>query len=167
MPIDRVVVNASPLIVLFQSGQAALLGQLWHEVLVPGAVWEEVLAGGPQDAAAQRLPAVPWARRMEVSVIAPVIAAWDLGLGESEVLTFALTHPGYRAMVDDAGARRCARTFGIPILGTGGTLILAKRRGLIASVSASLTILRNAGLWLSDDIVTLLKQQAGEIQNGA
>jgi len=52
MPIDRVVVNSSPLIVLFSSGQAALFGQLWHEVLAPGAVWREVLAGGPQDAAA-------------------------------------------------------------------------------------------------------------------
>jgi predicted nucleic acid-binding protein len=38
MPIDRVVVNASPLIVLFRSGQAELLGQLWQEVIVPGAV---------------------------------------------------------------------------------------------------------------------------------
>jgi predicted nucleic acid-binding protein len=166
MPIDRVVVNSSPLIVLFSSGQEALLGQLWHEVLVPGAVWSEVLAGGPQDAAAQQLPTASWARQVEVPVIAPVIAAWDLGPGESEVLTFALTHPGYRAMVDDAGARRCARTLGIPILGTGGALILAKRRGLIASVAESLTALRNAGLWLSDELVTLLKQQAGEIQNG-
>jgi predicted nucleic acid-binding protein len=68
-------------------------------------------------------------------------------------------------MVDDAGARRCARTCGIPILGTGGALILAKRRGLIASVAESLTALRNAGLWLSDELVTLLKQQAGEMQN--
>ncbi len=100
MPIDRVVVNSSPLIVLFSSGQEVLLGQLWHEVLVPGAVWREVLAGGPQDPAAQQWPTISWARQVEVPVIAPVIAAWDLGLGESEVLTFALTHPGYRAMVD-------------------------------------------------------------------
>lgn len=142
-----------------------MLGQLWHEVLVPGAVWREVLAGRPQDAAAQQLPTISWARQVEVPVIAPVIAAWDLGLGESEVLTFALTHPGYRAMVDDAGARRCARTCGIPSLGTGGVLILAKRRGLIASVAESLTALRNAGLWLSDELVTLLKQQAGEINS--
>jgi predicted nucleic acid-binding protein len=68
-------------------------------------------------------------------------------------------------MVDDAGARRCARTFDIPILGTGGTLILAKRRGFIASVAESLIALRNAGLWLSDELVTLLKQQAGEINS--
>lgn len=162
MPIDRVVVNASPLIALFRSGQAGLFGQLWNEVLVPGAVWTEVLAGGSQDAAFEGLSAAPWARRVEMSTVAPVIAAWDLGPGESEVLTFALAHPGYRAMVDDAEARRCARTLGIPTLGTGGALVLAKRRGLISSISDSLKALKNAGLWLSDELVDLLKQEAGE-----
>jgi predicted nucleic acid-binding protein len=91
-----------------------------------------------------------------------LIAAWDLGPGESEVLSFAFEQPGYYAMVDDAEARRCARTLGIPILGTGGALILAKRRGLIVSVSESLMALRNAGLWLSDELVLLLQRQAGE-----
>lgn len=74
----------------------------------------------------------------------------------------ALNHPGYRAVIDDAAARRCARTLQVPILGTGGLLVLAKRRALIPSVRASLQELRDAGLWLSDEIVALLVQQAGE-----
>jgi len=41
---------------------------------------------------------------------------------------------GYRAIVDDFAARRCAQTFGIQTLDTGGLLVLAKRRGLITSV---------------------------------
>lgn len=162
MPIDRVVANASPLIALFRSGQAELLGQLWPEVVVPGAVWAEVVAGGSQDPAALGLPLTPWAKQVAVTTVAPMIAAWDLGPGESEVLTFAFAQPGYHAMVDDAEARRCARTLGIPILGTGGTLILAKRRGLIISVSESLLALRNAGLWLSDELVLSLQRLAGE-----
>ena len=44
MPLDRVVVNASPLLVLFKSGQAELLPQLFGEILVPQAVWNEVMA---------------------------------------------------------------------------------------------------------------------------
>ncbi|MFM6153812.1 MAG: DUF3368 domain-containing protein, partial [Sphaerospermopsis kisseleviana] len=40
--------------------------------------------------------------------------------------------------------------------GTGGLLILAKRRGLIASISPGIEALRNAGLWLSDSIVNIL-----------
>ena len=35
MPIDAVVVNASPLISLFRSGQAELLPQLFNRIVVP------------------------------------------------------------------------------------------------------------------------------------
>lgn len=42
MRIDKVVVNASPLITLFRSGQAGLLPELFRKIIVPGAVWTEV-----------------------------------------------------------------------------------------------------------------------------
>ncbi len=78
------------------------------------------------------------------------------------MLSYALAHPPLRAVIDDADARRCARTLSIPFLGTGGVLLLAKRRGLIVSVSGGLERLRDADLWLSDDLFSLLKAQAGE-----
>ncbi|PSN10722.1 DUF3368 domain-containing protein [filamentous cyanobacterium CCT1] len=160
MSVDRVVVNASPLIVLFKSGQADLLPQLFSEILIPQAVWQEVTL--PQgDAASQQLPDAAWAIPVEVLVNSD-IAAWDLGAGESAVLSYGLQNPGYRAIIDDAAARRCARTLGITTLGTGGVLVLAKRRGLIDSVGDRLESLQEAGLWLSESIITLLKQQAGE-----
>lgn len=39
MPIERLVVNASPLITLFRSGQAEILPALCPRVSVPEAVW--------------------------------------------------------------------------------------------------------------------------------
>ena len=51
MRIDRVVVNSSSLITLFNSGQAELLPQLFSEVLVPDAGWLEVAESGHQDMA--------------------------------------------------------------------------------------------------------------------
>ncbi|MBD1916123.1 MULTISPECIES: DUF3368 domain-containing protein [Cyanophyceae] len=160
MLIDRVVVNASPLIVLFKSGQADLLPNLFRKVLVPQAVWQEVTI--PQDDVASRqLPGSAWALPTEV-LISPEIAAWDLGAGESAVLSYGFQNPSYRAIVDDAAARRCARSLGIAVLGTGGIIVLAKRRGLIDSVDNRLKRLQDAGLWLSESVVAMLKQQAGE-----
>ncbi len=52
----RVIINASPLIVLFKSGLEDLLPQLCDEVIVPAAVWDEVLLGGTDDTAAVALP---------------------------------------------------------------------------------------------------------------
>lgn len=162
MKTDRAVVNASPLIALFQSDQAHLLPQLFSEVLVPSGVWKEVLAGGPDDPASQQLSTAIWAKRIEVAEIPSIITAWNLGQGESEVLSVALSNPGCRAMLDDAAARRCARTIGAPTLRTGGAIVLAKRRGLIPSAADAIWKLRNTGLWLSDDLVALLLEQAGE-----
>ncbi|MDA0265992.1 MAG: hypothetical protein O2890_03620 [Cyanobacteria bacterium] len=44
MPINRVVINSSPLIALFKSQQAELLPQLFEEIVVPQGVWDEVTA---------------------------------------------------------------------------------------------------------------------------
>ncbi len=159
MLIEQVVVNASPLIVLFKSHQAELLPQLFRDIVVPSAVWQEVTLANSNDLASQQLPTVAWARQVRVN-LSPVIAAWDLGAGESEVLSFALVHPPYRAMIDDAAARRCARALDISTLGTGGVLVLAKRRGLISSIEDAIQAVQDAGLWLSADLVKLLKEQA-------
>ena len=64
-------------------------------------------------------------------------------------------------MLDDRDARRCARTVGVQTLGSGGMLILAKRPGLLSCVADALQRLRDAGLWIGDDVMLLL-MNAGE-----
>jgi predicted nucleic acid-binding protein len=162
MRIEQVVVNASPLIVLMRSGQAELLPQLFREIVIPEVVWQEVVAGGHLDQAALGLQAAPWAKPTPVG-LSPRVTAWNLGAGESAVLTFALENPRYRAVLDDRAARRCASTLGIAILGTGGVLVLAKRRSLLRSVKEGLDQLQQAGLWLSPEIINLLMKEAGEL----
>lgn len=161
MPIERVVINASPLITLFNSQLADLLPQLFGFVEVPPAVWQEVTAH-KTDIAARSLPQATWAKQTEPVEISALVAAWDLGAGGSAVLSYALAHSGYTALIDDAAARRCAISLNVSTLGTGGVIVLAKRRGIVPSVSEPIESLRNAGLWLSDNLVSLLKQQAGE-----
>ncbi|NEQ68281.1 MAG: DUF3368 domain-containing protein [Symploca sp. SIO2D2] len=162
MLVKKVVINSSPLIVLFKSQQADLLPLLFSEILVPGAVWDEVSVSGRNDLPALQLPKVSWAQRVEISSVVSEIAAWDLGKGESEVLSLAKENLDTVAIVDDRAARRCAKSLNITTIGTGRVLILAKQRGLIPSVVPKIQALRDAGLWLSDSIVNLLKQEAGE-----
>lgn len=162
MSINCVIINSSPLIVLFKSQQAELLPQLFAEILVPSGVFEEVTMSGEDDAASRQLPGISWIKRVEITAIAPEIAAWDLGKGESQVLSLALKTSANSAAIVDDTARRCGQALGITTIGTGGILIRAKRRGLIKNVSSGIEALRNAGLWLSDNVVNLLKQQAGE-----
>jgi predicted nucleic acid-binding protein len=80
MQIDAVVVNSSPLIPLFRSEQADLLPRMFKRIVVPEAVWQEVVSDGWDDMAAQQLSSQTWPLRENV-VISPRVAAWDLGAG--------------------------------------------------------------------------------------
>lgn len=162
MRIDRVVVNASPLITLFKSGQAHLLPALFHEVHVPDAVWREIVDAGHDDVAARQLAQAGWALRLPVQPLDPLVLAWDAGPGETEVLAYARANPDVRAVVDDDYARRCAQASGIRTLGTCGVIVLAKRRGVIAEVKPGLAALQAAGLWLSDGLIRAVLAEAGE-----
>ena len=85
-------------------------------------------------------------------------------MGESAVLTLATSKPGALAVVDDAEARKCARTLGIPIIGTLGAVVRAKLEGHIESASEAIMALRDAGLYLDDEtIAKALKDGLGEI----
>lgn len=77
-------------------------------------------------------------------------------------MSLAPKNSGCAAIVADRVAQRCGQGVGIITIGTGGLLILVKRRGLIPSICPGIQALRDAGLWLSDTLVNLLKQQAGE-----
>ncbi|MDZ8023766.1 MAG: hypothetical protein RMX65_014775 [Nostoc sp. DedQUE01] len=49
MSIKRIIINSSPLIVLFKSKQAELLPQLFKEIIVPEGVFTEVTSAGEID----------------------------------------------------------------------------------------------------------------------
>ena len=78
-----------------------------------------------------------------------VIAAWDLGAGETQVLAHALEHPVCEAVLDDAAGRRCAASLNVRATGTVGLVLRAKKRGLLASARSAVEDLRRNGLYLS------------------
>lgn len=142
----RWVLNASPLIVLGKIGMLGILSQVADELAVPQGVVEEILAGPAGDPAREHLagPAAPSA--VQVPAISGRVAAWDLGRGESEVLSLALETPGSEAVIDDRAARNCALALGVPYRGTLGVLLLAHRRGLTTDPAQTLHMVRGAGL---------------------
>jgi predicted nucleic acid-binding protein len=145
------VLNASPLIVLAHVGQQRLLLELPEQVVVPRAVVEEILAG-PTDDPARHLIEEGYFKTVEVPP-SPEVIAWDLGAGETAVLSFALRTPGWTVILDDAAARKCARSFGLSLKGTLAVILRAKQKGLIPSAVEVLHELRAIGFRLDDDII--------------
>jgi predicted nucleic acid-binding protein len=163
MSIEKVVINASPFILLCKTDLIEILPGLFNEIFMPESVSQEIDEG--RDAATQKLYDCEktWLIRCLIGVSEDVLV-WNLGQGESEVLSFALENGSeYAALVDDRAARKCAATLGIKVFGTAGILVLGKKRGLIENVSDELKKLRNAGLWISDDVYNAVLKSAGEL----
>ena len=112
------VLNASPLILLAQIGQLHLIAALAEAAIVPEAVVAEILAGPVDDPARRWIEAGSLRAAANISAL-PELQAWDLGAGETAVLAQALAKPGWVAVLDDAAARRCARSFSLPLKRTG------------------------------------------------
>ena len=162
MPIRRVVLNASPLICLSKSGLAGIFPSLFQEIIGPEAVIQEITAEGKPDFAAKTLISQSWVRRIAGIPLDPRVVAWDLGEGESAVLSFALKNPGFWAVMDDREARRCALSIQCRFIGTLGVLLLAKKRRIIPSLRETLGQLQGAGFWLSASLIDEICQKSGE-----
>ena len=115
---ERPAVNASPLIQLAAANLLDFLQLAGPEIVVPRPVADELRAGGAADATVKALDSTPWLSVVEPASVPAVIQAWDLGAGESSVLTWAHSHPGTLAILYDLAARRCAATLRIPVRGT-------------------------------------------------
>lgn len=158
----RWVVNASPLILLARIERIALLRDLCAELIVPAAVAAEVQAGLHVDAAQMWLNSAGAIYIRALEETDAVVAGWDLGAGESEVLSWVHNHAGYEAILDDRAARDCALALRIPVRGTLGVILLAKREGLVPRVAPLFQELRQAGLRIHPDILKAASRLAGE-----
>ena len=88
--------------------------------------------------------------------------SWKLDAGEEAVLTLALGSPDCEVVIDDLAGRRCAAAHGIPLIGTLGMVILAKRIGRIAAARPVIEELRRAGLRVSEEVIANALKPEGE-----
>jgi predicted nucleic acid-binding protein len=150
---DRPAVNASPLIFLTRAGLLDLLQLAHPEIVVPAAVAEEIQRRGPHDPATRAIASTPWLEVVATPQVPAAIQAWDLGPGESAVLSWCSSHAGAEAIIDDLAARRCADALSIPVRGTLGLVLLGKKRGKFPAARPVLEALRGAGMYLSSSVL--------------
>lgn len=156
------IVNASPLIVLARIGQIDLLTGVCPKLVVPSGVAHEILRGDHSDPARQWIAHEGREFVKQVRKINDLVAGWDLGLGESHVVTYALAHARTEAILDDAAARTCAKALGVEVCGTLGLLLRAKRMGLVHEIRPILTHLVHNGFHVGQVLVKVALEIANE-----
>ena len=156
----KIVINASPLILLHKADIEFLLPALFSSIFVPDGVMQEISVH-EEDEVANRIRSMSDFTICSVA-LEPLVQAWDLGKGETDVISFAYHDPTHLPVLDDSAAKACCRAFGLRVLGTGAILILGKQDGLLSSVREPLEIMRAKGMWIADSVIDLLCKRAGE-----
>jgi len=137
-----VIVDASPLIALNQIGHLSLIEHLFGRILIPSAVAREVSPSLPT------LPAWITVRDLTRPIGSEILTA-SLGAGESESLALGLEVGASLVVLDERPARKLALVLGLPVVGTAGILLAAKRGSLIPEVRPLLDALIEHGFRVS------------------
>ena len=162
MPEGPVIANNTPLVALWTLGRLDLLRDLYGEVWIPQAVYNEFVATERtrRDSALQ---GASWIVTVPVSSPQHVKVYVGLDQGEAEVLALAEEHAARLVIVDEYKGRRYAQRLGISLTGTLGVLLLAKERGLVDRLAPLLVDLQDAGLYLDAALVERTLVLAGEV----
>ncbi len=64
-----------------------------------------------------------------------------------------MAEPGAIVVIDDRNGRRCARSLEIPLIGTLGLVLRAKKEGFIPEARPVVERLRESGMFLSDQVI--------------
>ncbi|RJP33931.1 MAG: DUF3368 domain-containing protein [Candidatus Omnitrophota bacterium] len=157
-----VVADTGPIISFARSGNEYLLRQIFSDILIPEAVYAEVVIKGRGKPGVSLVQGSPWIKRAAVHDSAKVNRLpKSLGLGEREAIILAKER-NVSLLIDDRAARREAEKGGILCLGSLRVLKEAKDSGLITSVTPVVMALREAGLRLSNALYLDFLQQMGE-----
>ena len=170
-----VLCNAGPLIALGKLNRLGLLADLYGEVQIPRAVYDEVVTRGLERGAPDALTVrLFWQHQRWpiVDVADAVLSAYTpsviLDPGEIEVLALARTLTDPLVLLDDEVARAEARRLRLRLRGTLGILVHAYRQGLLSFAQVELLIHEIAArpdIWigtkLCEEVLASLRKPGG------
>lgn len=152
-----VVADASPLIYLSRVGVLDLLAVLFGEVVVPRAVWAEVVDRRPSAPGLDALTHAQWIRVVDTEL---GVADFGLDAGETAAIHLALTLRAELLLIDERLGRRVAAARGIAVRGTLGVLVQARRTGALTTLRPVLERLVAEGFRISP---ALLREALGAV----
>ena len=148
----KVVMNASPIILLNKINRLDLLNRLFDSVLIPEAVVQEINAVIALDEPTI-LSKISYECIKVTNRAAVISMLGRLHLGEVEVMVGALEQGVKTVVLDDFLARNKAKQLGLYVTGTLGIIIKAKNSNLITDIAFEIEALKTAGIYISDDII--------------
>jgi len=149
---------------LFIINKLELLKVLFHKVIIPNAVYEELLVLEQYDIDISVIKNAGWIEvkaSKNFSLIEEL--SQELDIGESEAIALAAEIEADLLIIDEKRGRLKAKELGIPTVGLIGIISQLKMKGHIRLVKPILDELRNTGFWISDTFYHKILEAEGEL----
>lgn len=157
-----VISDTSVLSYLLQVDDIRLLRELYTEVLLPRAVYDELSAfPGQADGIDQRA----YLTVVETADLPPMPKHWPvrkLDLGERDAFRLASLYTEVLLLADDGAARRTGAVVGVKVTGLFGVYLAAKRAGLIEFVRPRMETVIELGFYLQSELYKATLRRVGE-----
>jgi hypothetical protein len=162
-----VVSDTSPITNLAAIGQLDLLRQLYTCLIIPTAVYNEMVGANKLVPGAIEVQTFPWIQTQAImnskQVTAILESQENIDLGEAEAIVLTLELNADLLLMDERRGRTLATGYGLNVTGLLGVLLQAKRNGLISAVKLLLDqLIEQADFRVSSQLYTTILQSAGE-----
>jgi len=160
----KVVSNTTPLITLLSIGKLNLLKELYGQIIVPFAVYQEIEHGKDKPFYTD-LSMIDWIEIKKINNPYTVKYLSDLDEGEAEVIILANELKADLVLLDEKLARSFAQRLSITYTGTLGILLKAKQLRLIESIGQCIKSMEINGIWFSNSLIDEVLKLANETRD--
>lgn len=159
-----VVSNTSPLVNLATVGQLDLLRQLYGKIIIPQAVYHEIVVVGAGQPGDIEIKTFDWIETQQANDrIVVTSLELELDRGEAEAIALATALKADLLLLDERKGRVVASRLGLKFVGLLGILIEAKHKGLIVEVKPIMdSLITKAGFWMSQQLYEQVLQVVRE-----
>lgn len=153
-----VVSDSTPLITLMKAMRLDILHDLFGEVIIPEAVYQELTANDNYPDETKLISGSDFIRVVSIrdrKTVSVLQRATGLDLGESEAIVYADDIHADILLIDEVSGRRVAMDMGLDIMGSIGVLVSAFKKGYISTEEAdeSFQKIRDANRHISEKLL--------------
>ena len=157
-----IVSDTGPIIAFARLGRLSLLRQVFDVLIIPQAVFDELVQSGPDQPGAPEAIQGEWIQTraitgQETTATLPS----QLHAGEREAIVLANEH-GVQILIDEQRGRSAARALGLEVVGSLRVLAQAKALGIIPAVRPIVDELQALGYWIDQSIIRDFLEEMAE-----
>ena len=155
----KIYSNTTPLLAFAAIERFDILQAVHRQIHVVESVWKECQAGLPI--------MVPNLMKMDWVCLVDAPQEADgrflaLDAGERDTISEALSDKADLVLIDERLGRNLAEYYGLRVVGTLGTLLKAKKMGVIPEFLPTVRALQDHGFWYAENLVARLANDVGE-----